>query len=106
MVLTAFSSGARHKRIEWESSTRGATSGPAPAVAFTAFADVWPRAAGNGDRRRPMRHWRGRDLEFLDLSANTHKILNFLVKLEPCIILKFFLNFNDSEPEYCYKLYS
>ena len=24
-----------------------------PAVAFTAFADVWPRATGNGDRRRP-----------------------------------------------------
>ena len=37
-----------------------------PAVAFTAFADVWPRDTGNGDRRRPMRHWRGRNLTFFD----------------------------------------
>ena len=29
------------------------------AVAVTAFIDVWPRATGNGDRHRPMRHWRG-----------------------------------------------
>ena len=28
------------------------------------------------------------------------------MKLEPCIILKLFLNFSDSEPEYSYKLYS
>ena len=27
-----------------------------PAVDFTAFIDVWPRATGNGDRRRPTRH--------------------------------------------------
>ena len=30
---------------------------------FTAFADLWPRATGNGDRRRPMRHWRGRNFD-------------------------------------------
>ena len=35
-----------------------------PAIAFTAFADVWPRAAGNGDRHRPMRHWHGRSFQF------------------------------------------
>ena len=35
-----------------------------PAVAFTAFADVWPRATGNGDRRRPMRPWRGSNFDF------------------------------------------
>ena len=28
------------------------------------------------------------------------------MKLEPCIILKLFLNFSDSGPEYSYKLYS
>ena len=36
------------------------------AVAFTAFADVWPRATGNGDRRRPMRHWRGKTLTLIE----------------------------------------
>ena len=65
MVLIAFSSGARQKRMEGESYTRGATSGPAPAVAFTAFADVRPRATENGDRRCPMRHWRRRNFDFL-----------------------------------------
>ena len=35
-----------------------------PAVAFTAFTDVWSRATKNGDRRRPMRHWRGKDFDF------------------------------------------
>ena len=38
--------------------------GHTPAVAFTAFADVWSRATRNGDRRRPMRHWRGRNFDF------------------------------------------
>ena len=28
------------------------------------------------------------------------------MKLEPCIILNTFLNFIDSQPEYCYELYS
>ena len=28
------------------------------------------------------------------------------MKLEPCIILKSFFNFSDSEPEYSHKLYS
>ena len=37
-----------------------------PAVAFTAFANVWPRATGNGDGRRPMRHWRWRNFDFFD----------------------------------------
>ena len=40
-----------------------------PAVAFTVFADVWPRPTGNGDRRRPMRQWRGRNFDFLDIIA-------------------------------------
>ena len=35
------------------------------ALAFTAFADVWPRATGNGDRRRLVRHLRGKDFEVL-----------------------------------------
>ena len=35
-----------------------------PAVAFTAFADVWSRATGNGDRRHPMHHWRERKCVF------------------------------------------
>ena len=35
-----------------------------PAVAFTAFADEWPRATLNGDRRRPMPHWRGKEFYF------------------------------------------
>ena len=38
--------------------------GQPPAAAFTAFADVWPRATGNGDRRRPMRHCCGRNFDF------------------------------------------
>ena len=29
-----------------------------------------------------------------------------LMKRRPCIILKLFLNFSDSEPYYCYKFYS
>ena len=37
-----------------------------PAVAFTACADMWSWAAYNGDGRRPMHHWRGKDLTFLD----------------------------------------
>ena len=44
MVPTAFLSGTRCMTMEWESLTSGATSGPTPAVAFTALADVWPRA--------------------------------------------------------------
>ena len=36
------------------------------AVAFIAFADVWPRGTGNGDRRRPIRHWHGKNFD-LDL---------------------------------------
>ena len=38
-----------------------------PAVAFTAFADVSPRATRNGDRRRPMRQWRGRNFDFFEI---------------------------------------
>ena len=38
-----------------------------PAVAFTAFADVWPRAAGVGNRRSPLRHWRGGNFGFLSV---------------------------------------
>ena len=34
------------------------------AVAITAFADVWPRATRNGDRRCPIRQWRGRSFDF------------------------------------------
>ena len=34
VVLTAFSSGIRHMRIEWEIQTRWATSGPAPRCSF------------------------------------------------------------------------
>ena len=37
--------------------------GQPPAVVFTAFANVWPRATGNGDRCHPMRHWRGRNFD-------------------------------------------
>ena len=36
-----------------------------PSVAFTAFADVWPSATKNGDRRCPMRHSRGKDFDFV-----------------------------------------
>ena len=36
-----------------------------PAVAFTAFVDVWPRATGNEDRRLPVGHGCGRIIEFL-----------------------------------------
>ena len=48
-----------------------------PAVAFTAFADVWPRATGNGDRRRPMRHWCWRNFDFFDYCIAVAKILYF-----------------------------
>ena len=65
MVLTAFSSGARHKRMEWESQTRGATSGSALAVAFTAFADVWPRATETGTGAALCAIGAGRTLTFL-----------------------------------------
>ena len=34
-----------------------------PAVAFTAFADMWPWATGNGDRSHLMRHWRRRNFD-------------------------------------------
>ena len=47
-----------------------------PAVAFIAFADVWPRATGNGDRRRLMRHWRGKEFDFFLLK---HRIVRVLV---------------------------
>ena len=44
MVLTAFSSGARHR--EWSGKVKHAELpvDQPPAVAFTAFADVWLRA--------------------------------------------------------------
>ena len=45
MVLTAFSSGARHKTMEWEYKHAELQVDERFAVAFTAFADVWPRAA-------------------------------------------------------------
>ena len=35
-----------------------------PAIAFIAFADVWPTATGNGDRYHPIRHWLGRNFDF------------------------------------------
>ena len=41
-----------------------------PAVAFIAFADVWPRATGNGDRRRPMH---GKDFDLLTWSMSVTK---------------------------------
>ena len=44
MVLTALSSGARHKRMEWEVKHAELPVDQPPAIAFTAFADVWPRA--------------------------------------------------------------
>ena len=44
MILTAFSSDARHKRMEWEVKHAELPVDQPPAVAFTAFADVWPRA--------------------------------------------------------------
>ena len=43
MVLTAFLSGARHMRKEWEVKHAELPVDQPPAVAFTAFADVWPR---------------------------------------------------------------
>ena len=51
-----------------------------PAVAFTAFADVWPTR--NGDSRRSMRHWRGRNLEifFCDLLAKHPKQIKLSFK--------------------------
>ena len=36
-----------------------------PAVAFIAFTEKCPRATRNGDRRRPMHHWRGKKFDFL-----------------------------------------
>ena len=34
------------------------------AIAFIAFVDMWPKGTGNGNRRRPMRHCRGRNFDF------------------------------------------
>ena len=42
MVLTTFSSGARHMRMEWEVKLAELPVSQPPAVAFTAFADAWP----------------------------------------------------------------
>ena len=44
MVLTAFSSGGRHMRMEWKVKLAELPVYQPPAVAFTAFADTWPRA--------------------------------------------------------------
>ena len=38
-----------------------------PAVDFTAFTEVWPRATGNGNRLPHIHHWRGRNFDFLSL---------------------------------------
>ena len=65
-----------------------------PAVAFTAFADVRPRATGNGDRRRPMHHWRGRNFDFFDklfVSCCANFVFSGISSNElelPCRILK------------------
>ena len=37
-----------------------------PAVAFTAFADMWSWAVQNGDGCHPMYHWHGKDLTSFD----------------------------------------
>ena len=70
MVLTAFSSGARHKGLDWESETQGATSGPAPAVAFTSFADVWPRATETEIGAALCAIGAGKDFDFEDPIVN------------------------------------
>ena len=43
VVLTAFSSGTRHMRMEWKVKLAKLPAVQPPAVAFTAFADSWPR---------------------------------------------------------------
>ena len=55
-----------------------------PAVASTALADVWPRATGNRDKRRPMRRWRGKDFDFFEYpqaTKNYTRISNFKLKV-------------------------
>ena len=53
-----------------------------PAVTFTAFADVWPRATGNVDRRRPMRHWRGKDFDYdFDSNFNEENIVHDIIEI-------------------------
>ena len=66
MVLTAFLSGARRKRMEWKFEHTELPVDKPSAVVFTASADVWPRATKNRDRHRPMRHWRGKDFDCFD----------------------------------------
>ena len=39
------------------------------AVAFTAFANVWPRANSIGNRRRPIRHLRWKDWTLTEVNA-------------------------------------
>ena len=42
MVLSVFSSGARHKSMDWEIKHVELPVDQPPAVALTVFADVWP----------------------------------------------------------------
>ena len=57
-----------------------------PTVAFTAFADLWPRATGNGDRHHPIRHWCGRNFDFF-----FHKTF-----MKPLHYVNLFKNFSTS----------
>ena len=41
-----------------------------PIVAFTAFADLWPTTTGNGDRGRPVHHWRGEEASTFLIAVN------------------------------------
>ena len=56
-----------------------------PAVAFTAFADVWPRATGNGDRRRPMRNWCGRNFDFFDVHIQGYE--SKIQQIQPSLVI-------------------
>ena len=64
MVLAAFSSGARKMRKEWEVKHAELPVNQPPAVAFTAFADAWPRAIETEVGVALCTIGRGKDFDF------------------------------------------
>ena len=66
---------------EWSEEVKHAELpvGQSPAVPFTAFTDLWPRATGNGDMRCPMCHCQGRNSDLFDLLYHDWGILCLLI---------------------------
>ena len=64
MVLSVFSSGARHKSMDWEIKHVELPVDQPPTVALTVFAYVWPRDAETEIDAALCVIGAGKDLEF------------------------------------------